>query len=84
MKGGCAYLWRMLINDAGRWRRRAEEARALAKKMNGDQAKVAMLGVADDYDKIAQRAEERRTTRKPDAIPFGNLAGQRLPGRLRP
>jgi hypothetical protein len=50
----------MLINDAGRWRRRAEEARALAKEMNGDQAKVAMLVVAAEYDRLARRAEGRR------------------------
>jgi hypothetical protein len=49
----------MLINDADRWRRRAEEARALAEKLNGYEARVAMLAVADDYDKIARQAEGR-------------------------
>jgi hypothetical protein len=49
----------MLINDAERWRRRAEEARALAEKLNGYEARVAMLAVADDYDKIARQAEGR-------------------------
>jgi hypothetical protein len=81
---GRGYRWRMLINDAGHWRRRAESARALAKEMNDYGAKVAMLKIADDYDKLARRSEEPLATRKPDAIPFGNLAGQRWPGRLRP
>jgi hypothetical protein len=48
----------MLIND-DRWRRRAEEARALAEQLNGYQARMAMLAVADDYDKIARRSEGR-------------------------
>jgi hypothetical protein len=72
----------MLINDAGHWRQRAERARALAKEMNDFGATVAMLKIADDSDKLARRTEERRRPRKPDAIPFGNLAGQRGPGRL--
>jgi hypothetical protein len=37
--------------------------RALAEDLNGDQAKVAMLRVADEYDKLARRAEEREATR---------------------
>jgi hypothetical protein len=49
----------MLINDADRGRRRAEEARALAEKLNGYEARVAMLAVAADYDNIARRAEGR-------------------------
>jgi hypothetical protein len=53
----------MLINDAGHWRRRAAAARALAKEMNNYGAKVAMLKIADDYDKLVRRAEERRVTR---------------------
>jgi hypothetical protein len=50
----------MMNNDADRWRRRAEEARALVEGLNGDQAKVAMLRVADEYDNLVRRAEERR------------------------
>jgi hypothetical protein len=41
----------MLINDAGHWRRRAAAARALAKEMNNCGAKVAMLKIADDYER---------------------------------
>ncbi len=60
----------MLINDADRWRRRAEEARALAGKLNGEQARAAMLGVADDYEKLARRAERRSYL---SGIPSDNL-----------
>jgi hypothetical protein len=74
----------MLINDAGHWRQRAESARALAKEMNDFGATVAMLKIADDYDKLARRTEERRLPRNPTPFPFGNLAGQRGPGQLRP
>jgi hypothetical protein len=65
----------MLIDDADRWRRRAEEARALAEKLNGDQARVAMLAIADDYDKLARRADERtgRPEVAPDSIPLDKL-----------
>jgi|HubBroStandDraft_6_1064221.scaffolds.fasta_scaffold7460870_1 hypothetical protein len=56
----------MMINDADRWRRRAEEARALVEGLNGDQAKVAMLRVADEYDNLVRRAEERRANSEPD------------------
>ena len=41
------------------WRDRAEEARVLAEKMRDQQAKAAMLAIADSYEKIAKRAETR-------------------------
>jgi hypothetical protein len=51
----------MFFNDADHWRRRAEESHALAEQLNGDQARAAMLEVAEGYDKLARRAEERST-----------------------
>jgi hypothetical protein len=39
------------------WRKRAEEARALAEDMNDAGAKRAMLIVAENYEKIARQAE---------------------------
>jgi len=63
----------MIFNDADRWRRRAEEARALAEKLNGDQARVAMLDVAAGYDKLARRAEERVGGPAASTIPSTSL-----------
>jgi hypothetical protein len=47
------------INDPKHWRERAEEARALANQMNDKEAHQLMLGIARDYDRLAQRAEQR-------------------------
>jgi hypothetical protein len=44
------------INDPQYWLDRAKEARALAETI---EAKRMMLGIADDYERLAQRAEER-------------------------
>lgn len=47
------------INDPDHWRQRAEEMRALAAEVGDQERKAAMLRLAADYDKLAQRAAER-------------------------
>ena len=47
------------INDPKHWRERAEEARALANQMNDQEARQLMLGIAKDYERLAERAAER-------------------------
>ena len=41
------------------WLERAEEARAMASDMNDPVAREALLGIAENYEKIAKRAEAR-------------------------
>ena len=55
------------INDPKHWRHRAKEARALAQQMGDPEAKRKMLKNADDYDRLAERAEERATGRLPQS-----------------
>lgn len=38
------------------WRERAREARRLAEQMADDEARLRMLRIAEDYEKIAGRA----------------------------
>ena len=46
--------------DPKHWRKRAEEARYLAHRMSDPLAKELMLGIAKDYELLAERAEERK------------------------
>jgi hypothetical protein len=48
-----------LVNDPKHWRDRAREKRALAERLRNEQAKQAVLRIANDYERLAQRAEER-------------------------
>jgi hypothetical protein len=48
-----------LINDAQHWRDRAEEARAHADQMHDATARAMTLGIAEGYEKLARRADER-------------------------
>ena len=47
------------INNPKRWHDRAAEMRVLSEMMNGVEARAIMLRLADDYDKMADRAEAR-------------------------
>jgi hypothetical protein len=57
--GGVAQMPSSLINEPEYWRARAEEIRALADDMKNPDAQKTMLKVADDYDRLAKRAEAR-------------------------
>jgi hypothetical protein len=47
------------INDPAHWRRRAEETRTIAEQMSDLQSKDAMLRIAKDYERLAERVEQR-------------------------
>ena len=46
-------------NNPDHWRNRAEEARAVAVQMKDAHTRAVMLGIAQDYEKLAVRAEQR-------------------------
>jgi hypothetical protein len=46
-------------DDPEYWHKRADEARAVAVQMKDVHAKAVMLGIAQDYEKLAQRAEAK-------------------------
>jgi hypothetical protein len=47
------------------WRNRAEEARAIGVHTMDAHTKATMLAIAQDYEKLAKRAEERIGSRAP-------------------
>jgi hypothetical protein len=53
------------IKDPTYWRARAEEARAQAGKMRDPKTKKALLGIAENYDQLAERAEAIIKSGKP-------------------
>ena len=55
---------RDLLNNVEHWRSRAKEMRTLAEEVADPHATAAMLRIADDYDLLAARAEERRSGRQ--------------------
>ena len=57
-----------LLDDAEHWWSRAEETRTIAEFMNDPEAKRIMFDIAEGYDRLAERAAERVTSRKPDTI----------------
>ena len=48
-----------LADNADHWRKRAQELRHLAEIMSRVKPKEMVLRLAEDYDRIALRAEER-------------------------
>jgi len=45
------------INDPEHWRKRAEQMRALAQGIKDAQSKITIRRIANEYDKLAERAE---------------------------
>jgi len=52
-------MGKSIIDDAKHWRERAEEVRAVAEALTDTEAQRKMLGIAEGYDRLAQRAQER-------------------------
>ena len=57
------------LNDARHWRDRAAEMRVLSSEMKDFEAQTLMLKLANDYDKIADRAEVRAARDAPGPSP---------------
>ena len=47
-----------LLDNAKYWRSRAEEARVVAESLGDMQSKHIMLGIAGDYERMAELAEQ--------------------------
>jgi hypothetical protein len=54
------------IYDSKHWRDRATEMRALAESMSNSRPAQLLIDLADDYDKLAERAEFRSESDRPD------------------
>jgi hypothetical protein len=53
------------IYDPNHWRQRAEQAQAKADQISGDATlKRKLLRVAEEYDRLSQRAEQWRSTER--------------------
>jgi hypothetical protein len=55
---------RSIDDVAAHWHERAAQMRVLADMASNDEAKVIMLHLADDYDKLGDRATDRKPVRQ--------------------
>ena len=56
------------INDPAHWRHRAEQMRTLAEGMSSSETRQIMMRIAADYERLAERAEQRgKGTSAPDS-----------------
>ena len=55
---------RSLLDDAGYWHNRAEESWAIGEICSDPEAQRIMFEIADKYERLAERAEEREARTK--------------------
>jgi hypothetical protein len=53
------------IDDFKHWRERAAKLRLVAESLNDPHSRASLLAIADDYEKLASRAEHRSKQRRP-------------------
>ena len=53
-------MGRNLVDDPEFWRSRAEEVRVIAEDLKDADAKTIMNRIADDYERLAKYAQQRR------------------------
>jgi len=58
---GYFVLW-----DHTHWRERAEQARAMAERMDDPESLRIILGIAESYDRLADRAERAENRTRPN------------------
>ena len=54
-----------IIYDPAHWRSRVAEARTIADGLNDPEAKRSMLKIAEEYERLAERAIQRAAARDP-------------------
>jgi hypothetical protein len=52
-----------IVHDPEHWRSRAVEARAIADGLTDPDAKCSMLKIAEEYERLAERAGQRAAER---------------------
>jgi hypothetical protein len=52
-------LPRFIADDPNHWRQRSVQLRLMAQGVDDPKTKASMLKIADEYEKLAHRAEQR-------------------------
>jgi hypothetical protein len=60
---------KFLADDPEHWRLRGEELRVVAEDILDPKSRTILLRIADDYEKLAQRAEQRAKRNQPAFAP---------------
>ena len=70
-----------MVNDPEYWRDRAREKRELAERLRNEQAKQTVLRVANEYERLAEQAEERSRGSPPPraAMIYPKMGGKATP-----
>jgi hypothetical protein len=63
-----------VLDNADHWRKRADEALANADQISDPAARTLMLDIVAGYERLAQRAEQRRLAQNSSREPISQVA----------